>query len=204
MNEVERSFSPGYESRRLMGRILMAVIFAEAIWGLIVSLVDNLIAPWLGQLMGQGAGLPLSFTRNYDYPDVFLSLLEACLAGIVAIAVNAWFQRKPKMVRARAVTSAVPPRAVPAQAPAPPANPPSVAREEPIPRAPTPPQRNPGAVVAAPMPVSSPVPLQTAPPLAEPATPVLTAAPKSDPVKPKKSKNVYYNLVGEPVSDDED
>jgi hypothetical protein len=37
-----------------------------------------------------------------------------------------------------------------------------------------------------------------------PAPPV-QAAPKAVPVKPKKEKPVYYNIVGEPISgDDED
>lgn len=100
--------------RRQTGRMLMAVILGLGIWNLIVSLMTNVVVPWLGAVMGQDANLPASFTRNYDYPDLFVALLEFAVAGIVAISINWAFQRPQRRRMARAVqpvdsTSIVPP-----------------------------------------------------------------------------------------------
>ena len=71
----------------------MAVILGEAIWGLIVSVMNNVVVPWLGDVMGQSAGLPTSFTqRPYNYPDLFVSVLEFCIAALVAAVLNYFFQ----------------------------------------------------------------------------------------------------------------
>ena len=59
-------------------------------------------------------------------------------------------------------------------------------------------------IVAAP----EPKPVVVAPVV--PAVPKLVASkspaptPKAEPAKPKKPKNVYYNIVGEPMPSDED
>jgi hypothetical protein len=67
----------------------------EAIWSLIVSVMNNLIVPWLGDVVGQSSGLPPSFTRwPYNYPDLFVSTLEVCIAGIMAVILNYFFQRQ--------------------------------------------------------------------------------------------------------------
>ncbi|MGH7867727.1 MAG: hypothetical protein ACREP9_08900, partial [Candidatus Dormibacteraceae bacterium] len=72
------------DTRRWIGRIIVAVILGEAIWGLIVSIMNNVVVPWLGDVMGQSTGLPTSFTqRPYDYPDLFVSVLEFGVAGLV-------------------------------------------------------------------------------------------------------------------------
>src|SRR5689334_17864836 len=90
-------------SRQWTGRLLMGVILGLAIWNLIVSVMSNVVVPWLGALMGQDAGLPASFTRNYDYPDLFVSVLEFAVAGIVALSLNWWFQRTPSRRPIKAV-----------------------------------------------------------------------------------------------------
>jgi large-conductance mechanosensitive channel len=209
------------DARKWIGRIVMAVIFGEAIWHLIASLMDYVVVPWLGDLMGQSSGLPTSFTqRPYDYPDLFVSVLEFCIAAIVAISINWYFQRPGKSVRvqARPAALAVPQAAVAA---------PAVVPAQPIAVAPVPEYRE---VVTAPVvapppaPVTSarvapppPKPVGVAAPPSPPRTPapqVVVAAPapvvtKSTPAptpasQPAKKKEVYYNIVGEPVSDDED
>src|SRR5947209_13201456 len=94
MDQTVKTFtSEGADARKWIGRIIMAVILGEAIWSLIVSIMNNLVVPWLGDVMGQASGLPTSFTqRPYDYPDLFISVLEFCIAGIVALMLNYFLQ----------------------------------------------------------------------------------------------------------------
>src|SRR5438552_7355800 len=95
MDQTVTTFtSEGADARKWIGRIIMAVILGEAIWGLIVSIMNNLIVPWLGDVMGQSSGLPTSFTqRPYNYPDLFVSMLELCIAGLVAAILNYFLQQ---------------------------------------------------------------------------------------------------------------
>src|ERR1700694_1432853 len=82
------------DGRKWIGRIIMAVILGEAIWSLIVSVMNNLVVPWLGDVMGPSSGVPTSFSqRPYDYPDLFVSVIEFCIAGLVAAVLNYFFQR---------------------------------------------------------------------------------------------------------------
>src|ERR1700745_1738885 len=86
--------SEGKDTRNWIGRIIVAVILGEAIWSLIVSVMNNLVVPWRGDVMGQSSGLPTSFTqRPYSYPDLFVSVVEFCIAGIVAAILNYFFKR---------------------------------------------------------------------------------------------------------------
>src|SRR2546428_9903076 len=116
---VKTITSEGADARKWIGRIIMAVILGEAIWSLIVSIMNNLVVPWLGDVMGQASGLPASFTqRPYDYPDLFISVLEFCIAGIVAVMLNYFLQLqragRVKLVQRSAPTAPHdPPRAVP-------------------------------------------------------------------------------------------
>ena len=227
------------EARKWIGRIVMAVIFGEAIWHLIASVMDYVVVPWLGDVMGQSSGLPTSFTqRPYDYPDLFVSVLEFCIAAIVAISIDWYFQRpaKPVRVQAKPAPVAVPqavasvPPVAPAQAsigaPAQPAFAPVVPEYRPVaaapvvapPRVAAPPPPKP-PVVATPPPPPKPAVVPTPPPpppvpkpQVAPATPapvvtkpVSVPTPASQPAKPQppKKKEVYYNIVGDPVSDDE-
>src|SRR5438093_12484740 len=100
--------SEGADARKWIGRIIMAVILGEAIWSLIVSIMNNLVVPWLGDVMGQASGLPASFTqRPYDYPDLFISVLEFCIAGIVAVMLN-YFLQWQRVGRVKPVKSSAP------------------------------------------------------------------------------------------------
>ena len=118
---VKTITSEGADARKWIGRIIMAVILGEAIWSLIVSIMNNLVVPWLGDMMGQASGLPTSFTqRPYDYPDLFVSVLEFCIAGIVAVMLNYFLQRQRagsvKPVKSSAATAPVEPARVVPQA----------------------------------------------------------------------------------------
>lgn len=170
--------------------------------------------------MGPNAGLPESFTRNYDYPDLFVAVLEFCVAGIVAASIN-WFFRRPRKAQVGIQAASVP--AQPAARPLVP--PPQVSKLAP-PISPTPARAIPAQSPAAPMAsnrlaspdrvgftvgsASKPAPaaiptVQSPSPLpAKTSAPLVPPAPKAEPVKPKKEKPVYYNIVGEPVPDDED
>ena len=109
MDQPAKPFaSEGTEGRRWLGRIIIAVILGEALWGLIVSVMNNVIVPWLGDVMGQSSGLPTSFTqRPYNYPELFVSVFEFCIAGLVAAILNYFFQR-PTTKRVKTSKSPVP------------------------------------------------------------------------------------------------
>ncbi len=230
------------DPRKWIGRIIMAVILGEAIWNLIVSVMNNVVVPWLGDLFGQSSGLPTSFTqRPYNYPDLFVSILEFCIAALVAAIINYFFQR-PRPVRVKTAKSEAPvapvesQRVVPrSEAPAPdPQSAMSAATTthptltQPVltqatrPVAPPVPVAKPAPIIpAAPVIVAPPAPVPpVAPaPVAKPAAvaPAAPSAPisapkpqppppppKAQPAKPTKTKEVYYNIVGEPMpSDDE-
>jgi hypothetical protein len=87
---VQTFTSQGAEAHKSIGRIIMAVILGKAIWTLIVSVLNNLVVPWLGDVIQQSSRLkPTSFTqRPYDYPDLFVSVLEFCIAGFMAVILN--------------------------------------------------------------------------------------------------------------------
>ena len=224
MDQPDKTFtSEGTGARNWIGGIIVAVILGEAIWSLIVSVMNNLVVPWLGDVMGQSSGLPTSFTqRPYNYPDLFVSVVEFCIAGIVAAILNFFFQRPgARRVRpVKSVISTVPVEGarVVSQAPAQLAM--TGATSPGIPRVPpvkTDPVNPPAASVipatpvplVGPAPVSKPVAVAPSVPPADSAVKPVPSAPKAEPpklvpAKPKKPKEVYYNIVGEPVSSDED
>ena len=230
--------------RRLIGRIIVAVILGEAIWALIVSAMNNLVVPWLGDVMGQSSGLPTSFVqRPYNYPELFVSILEVCIAGLVAAILN-YFVQRPQVRQVKIVKSSVPAGPVrmfpePVKTPAPseasvPQPFPLPAVQHPVFREASPQNQSSlvqGAAPVAPMPeikaepvvppspispaLAQPVPIEKPALEMKPASvppPVLpaAAAPPAQPsvktvaAKPKKPKEVYYNIVGEPMPSDDD
>jgi large-conductance mechanosensitive channel len=197
--------SEGADGRRWIGRLIIAVLLGEALWGLIVSVMNNVVVPWLGDVMGQSSGLPTSFTqRPYNYPELFVSVLEFCIAGLVAAVLNYFFQR-PTARRVKTLKSSVPTAPVGPARVLPDAA--TLAKADPVtPSAPF------TVAPAAPAPPVAPAPAARAMAVV-PATPVvanpvaakpLPPAPKAEPAKPKKPKNVYYNIVGEPMPSDDD
>lgn len=233
--------------RRWIGRIIIAVILGEAVWTLIASVMNNLIVPWLGDVMGQSSGLPTSFVqRPYNYPELFVSILEVSIAGLAAAILN-YFVQGPQLQRVKSVKSSAPagpvrmfPEAVKTQVPreasppqpspvqavqhpvfreAPPLSPSGIAQDAAlvalVPKVEAEPVIPPDSTAPAP---AQPVPIEKpafemmpapVPPLVTPAAaapPVKPAAPspKTVAAKPKKPKEVYYNIVGEPMPSDDD
>jgi hypothetical protein len=231
MDQPAKPFtSEGADGRKWIGRLIIAVLLGEALWGLIVSVMNHVIVPWLGDVMGASSGLPTSFTqRPYNYPELFVSVFEFCIAGLVAAILNYFFER-PAARRVKTLKSSVPAapagpiRVVPQPAAssaltdtAPPqfgltpASPmPSsaeVARAYPV----IPSILVPAASAAAPAPPVAPAPevrpapiAPVAPAVPNPVASTVPPAPKVEPAKAKKPKNVYYNIVGEPMPSDDD
>jgi hypothetical protein len=233
MDQPGNAAAAGRADSNWIGRIIIAVILGEAIWGLLVSLMNNVVVPWLGDLMGSSSSLPTSFTqRPYNYPELFVSLLELCVAGLAAAVLNYFFQRQgsgkvkpprssPYIASVEPVRPASPTSPRLTEPVAPPAPKPQVAPPQPPP--PQPPKLEAIAPQAAPPPVSPDLASRPEPVAASPAAPAppapsvapVTAAPNLAPkppapaptpetAKPRKQKAVYYNIVGEPVSSDDD
>jgi large-conductance mechanosensitive channel len=222
MDQALKTFtSEGRDARKWIGRIIVAVILGEAIWSLIVSVMNNLVVPWLGDVMGQSSVLPTSFTqRPYDYPELFVSILEFCIAGAMAVILNYFFQRETagrvKLVQSSVPTAPIEPARVVPQAEA------AIAKiQATSPLAPIAPQAKPDAVIPpAPVPIApaGPAPFVSLASLARPvavapptppiansvATKPLAAAPRAEQPELKKPKEVYYNIVGEPVPSEDD
>ncbi|MGA8491667.1 MAG: hypothetical protein WB711_14670 [Terriglobales bacterium] len=228
MDEISRT--PSSESATLdvgawIGRVVIAVILAEAIWGFIVSVTNGLILPLLARTMGADAQSPLYLGKgDFNVPSLFTAVLELCFAGIAAVILNSFLQRKPRLTRSKTVrvSSIVSP--IPTQPVAPPK---SIVQ----PASPAPVVASVQAAVSVPVapvvtvPVSTPVvsspgPAQTAaaptspgqfwsPPEPSPqakaaAPPPPSPPPKAKPAKPKPPKEIYYNIVGEPINPTED
>jgi len=203
MNQAAPPLSTG----RWIGRVIVAVLVAEGVWGLIVSLTRDLIMPYLAQQMG-GISQPAQNAGNINVPGIFTAVIALCLAGLVAVILNVWVSRpmRPAAVkRVAAATSAAgtasaslsiapaaaqTPAATAAPAPASARTAPSTAEER--------------AATAVPIVTSKPM----APPAVptKPASPPVSAtaaskpAPAAPPPKPAKPKEIQYNIVGEPIS----
>lgn len=229
MDQPAKPFtSDGGDTRRWIGRLIIAVLLGEAIWGLIVSFMNHVFVPWLGDVMGQSSGLPTSFTqRPYNYPELFVSVFEFCIAGLIAAVIN-YFLQRPAARRVKTVKNTSPPGPIrvisqatptaaltetaPPQFGIAPVESPVSAQAQDVRMYPVIPSilvpaasAEPVApIVAAPEPkpavIAPVVPATPQPVASKPAPP----APKAEPAKPKKPKNVYYNIVGEPMPSDED
>lgn len=192
-----------------IGRIMIAIVFGEAIWAVLVSITNNLILPGLAKALGPDSQLSQPGKLDFNFAALLISVLELCLAGITCLLIYAWAQRsvRPRVIRTAAASA---PRTMSILAP--PANPP--APERPIqaapakPSAPPPPLARPIETDALSKP-STPTspgerPIQATPPPKPPlpASPPPQMANPPDPTRPKKPKVVRYNLVGDPVDDE--
>lgn len=168
------------DSRKWISRIVIAVVLGEAIWGLLVSIINNLALPAMARAMGGDSTSPLYLGKgDFNVQGLFTSVLELCFAGIVAVLLNSWSQKaghvRRTLVGAASVESALAPVVThPAPSPATPAA--DTAIQE--------------ATVTVRSEPSAPKP----PPSAQVAKPA----------KPKPPKVVYYNIVGEPVDSDDE
>jgi len=166
------------DSKVWISRIVIAVVLGEAIWGLLVSITSDLALPAMARVMGGDAQSPLYLGNgNFNVPALFTSVLELCFAGIVAVLLNSWSQRA-RRGRPKAV------RRIPVEAPA--------ASVVALPA--VSPGTPPDTTIQAEAPLTSV--LSTPPPA--PSPPIAKSAP------PKPRKVVHYNIVGEPVDDDDD
>jgi hypothetical protein len=183
MDEVPRTLSPessAVDTGKWIGRVVIAVLLAEGIWGFIVAVTNNLVLPALARTMGAGdIQSPLYLGKgDFNVPALFTSVLELCFAGIAAVILNFWLQRKPRVTRTRAVrVSPIPTPVTPVAAPA---------------QTTSPAGPSPGQFWSPPEPPPQPKVAAPAPP------------PKAKPSKPKPPKEVYYNIVGEPINPTED
>jgi hypothetical protein len=215
-NISEKSTATGTDPRKWLGRVIIGVLLGEAIWNLIVSAMNNLFVPWLGDVMGQSSGLPASFTqRPYNYPDFFVSFWESCVAAFMAAVLNYFFQRRTAE-RVKPAKTAVP--AKPVEAPVSVSQNPALelASREPSPPTAAVPVVKPDPVMYASVTVMPPAPINAPEPavittdaLEVPPDPLLPTAkpPRSVPKiesKSEKRREVYYNLVGEPLPIDDD
>jgi hypothetical protein len=222
MDEVPRTLSPessAVDTGKWIGRVVIAVLVAEGIWGFIVSATNNLVLPALARTMGGDVQSPLYLGKgDFNVPALFTSVLELCFVGIAAVILNSVMQRKPRVTRTRAVrVSPIPVQSIgPMQPTAPPPSPPAV----------VPVQTSVSLPPSAPMIMTAPVPAPVTPVAApaqatSPAAPALAQfwsppeppapkvaptppVPKAKPSKPKPPKEVYYNIVGEPINPTED
>jgi len=206
MNQVAQPLSAG----RWIGRVIVAVLVAEGVWGLIVSLTRDLIMPYLAQQMG-GASQPAQNAGNINVPGIFAAVIALCLAGLVAVILNFWVNRAPRPARVKAaaprtnaagigsasLSIAPPVRQAPAGTTTPPP-----ASATPAPTV----QQAPGAPVTPSRPTAQPAAPAVAPkPTPTPASAAVSAkpapvAPPPKPAKPKPPKEIQYNIVGEPIS----
>jgi len=213
MDDIPRTSLPepsAVDAGKWIGRVVIAVILAEGIWGFIVSITNNLLLPLLARTMGGDVQSPLYLGKgDFNVPALFTSVLELCFAGIAAVILNSWVQRKPTVTRSKVVRvgpipaqPAVTQPTLPSVAPVPAAVsvPPPVASPVPVPTPLSPSASSPPAQVPQPGQFWSP------PEAAQPKAAAAPTPPKAPakPAKPKPPKEVYYNIVGEPINPTED
>jgi len=196
MDEKQTSAPPStLNPARWVAELVAAVILAEGIWGLLASLTSNLLVPLLARVMDGDPQSPSYLGRGeLKVPALFNSFLAFCLAWIVFVLLHGWSQRKPAPVRVKMMR-------VPKEVSQPAARPLSIL-------APPEPVAVPTQTVVTPPPARqiSQAPV-SAPPVSTPQqskpTPPLVVAP-AKPAKPQPPKEVYYNIVGEPINPTED
>jgi hypothetical protein len=178
-----------------IGVAVAAVILAEGIWGILVSLTRSLLLPLLARFLGVDPHSPLYLgSGEINVPDLFGSILQLCVAGIVFLIIKSWVAKadrvktlRPKKIVERPVAPALP-AASAAVAPMPAAAQAASASSTlptAIPQAATPIARTEVASTG-----SRPAPVKPVKP--------------EKPPKPEKPKEVYYNIVGEPLNPTED
>jgi hypothetical protein len=191
MDEKQASSAPEstLNPRKWIGQLVAAVILAEGIWGFLASLTSNLLVPLLARVMEVDPQSPLYLGKGeLNVPALFNSVLALCLAGIVFVLLHEWSQRKRAPVRVKMVRVTKKfsqPTAAPLSIMAPP-EPVATPIQTPV---------NPATVPQIP---HVPVPASPAPQQSKPVPPPVVAPAK--PAKPKSPKEVYYNIVGEPIN----
>jgi hypothetical protein len=187
---------------RWLALIVAAVVLAEGIWAMLVSLTRSLILPLIARITGADPQSALYLGKgDVNVPDLFGSVLQICLAAIVFLIIKSWAPRGPRAKAPRLVKTSKP---VPSLSVAP----------EPLPQTPMTPTAQAAAASAVPVaqpqvpavrPEKSYVPVPPKSAVSpEPAKPSVQPQPASKSAKPKKPQEVYYNIVGEPMSPEDE
>jgi hypothetical protein len=168
---------PATGARRWICLIVMAVVMGEAIWAFLVSVTNDLALPAVARIVGVTQSVSFQRKADFNIQALFGSVIELCLAGLVAVLLNSWSQKagsgRPEPVKAAPVAAraTAPIIVTPATQP---------------------------ASAAAPAGAGS-APATQVQSLSPPAPP-----PPTKPAEPKPRKEVYYNIVGEPVDTDDE
>jgi len=185
--------SPTLALGKWLGLVVAAVVLAEGISSTLVSLTKSLLLPLMARAIGGDGQSPLG-KGDFNVPDLFTSVVELCLAGIVFLSIKIWVSRGTigvPRVRRVAAPSRVPLQIVPPTAAAAP-------ETAPAPMVPVPPP------VISQAPVSPPVVSQVPVPPPKPSSPPIPPPAPAKAKKAEKPKEVYYNIVGEPITPEED
>jgi len=168
---------------RWLALIVAAVILAEGIWAMLVSITRSLLLPLIARITGGDSQSALYLGKgDVNVPDLFGSILQLCLAGILFLIIKSWTPKGSGVKTPRLVKASKP------------VSPISIAAQPVVPTA--------QAAAASAVPVSQPKAPTPAPSEAAQASAPPQRSPK--PAQPQKPKEVYYNLVGEPISPEED
>jgi len=167
------------DSRKWIGRIVIAVLLGEAIWGFLVSITNNLALPAMARAMGGDSQSPMYLGKgDFNVQGLFASVLELCFAGIMAVLLNSWSQKRGRVPRKPVLVTSVEAPPVPVVTP------------------PAPSPVTPAADTAT---------QEAAAPVSVPSAPQPSPSRQiAKPAKPKPTKAVYYNIVGEPVDTDDE
>jgi large-conductance mechanosensitive channel len=165
-----------------------AIVLAEGIWGILVSLTRSLLVPLLAGFLGTDSHSLFYLGRGeINIADLFASVIQLCLAGIVFLLIRAWATSEERAKTPR---------------------PKKVLRRVEVPAVPMPVVTAPAAAAAQTTAAASSsiitATTQSTPETQVSAAPISSAKPIQKPVKPPKPQEVYYNLVGEPINPTED
>ena len=178
-----------------MGQLVAAVILAEGIWGFLASLTSNVLIPLFARVMDGDPQSPSYLGKGeLNIPALFNSFLALCLSGIVSAPLYGWSRRKATLVRLKTKQgiqnvsqAATGPISIAA-------SPEPIATSTPTTVTPSPASQIQQASVS--------TPPMLAPQQSKPTPPVVVVP--SKPEKPKAPKEVYYNLVGDPIEPPDD
>jgi|SRR5579862_3011349 len=189
-----------------LGLAVAAVILAEGLWAILVSLTRSLLLPLLARLLAVDPHSPLYLgAGDINVPDLFAAIVQLCLAGILFLIIKSW-AGKPDAIKIAPVKKPVAPTSLTTTTTAAPTTPPVPVASKPatspaVEAQPTPVPLPPRPAPVAPAAAPAPPP----PPAAQaPAVPKKSAEKPPTPPKPKKPQEVYYNSVGEPLNPTEE
>jgi len=219
MNDISKNPAPESWPKvpgKWIAVLVAAVVLAEAVWACLVAVANGLVLPLIAGLVGQDPqSVALLGKADVNLHSLLSSFLELGLAVVVFVLVRRWAEREPAPPRVKKVKvvrtvmrpasrslSITPPASAPEPPPEPVQPPPRPEVAGPV----AAPEDRPPAPVAEPAVIRREMPAEVqAAPAPPPSPPSPPPAAAEAPAKTKKPKEIYYNLVGEPIesSDDE-